>query len=281
MSDQATAWARSVRVGGSSKKLVLLVLANHADPQGFVSEHCTQAEIATESELSERQVRRILRELSPWFERGRRPGEGGGRQSDTFRLKMREVPVILGARRRQPDNLSAQATGQIEQGNRTFAGGQPDTGGRLTATGHSPHTPLVFSPSKRTPKGVPKGSPAPEPFEQLWAMWRERDAIRRAKRKPALEAFQRLTRAGADPARILAGARAYLQSPEKTADGGKFMPDLFRWLRDEVWADWASEAAPSQQIDWAKREAWFRERGEWLERWGPRPDSPDYRGAAA
>lgn len=257
-------WARRMRVGGASRKLVLLVLADQADNYGFVSEHCTQAEIAAESELSERQVRRLLRELSPWFEREHRPGEGQGRGSDVFRLKMKEMPTIVGVKPRQPDNMSAMATGHSTGGNRTNATGQ-------MATGHLPHTPSKNPISKRSPKGDPKGS---FHFDALWALWRTKDLIRRAKRKPAFDTFERLVRGGADPQRILAGARSYLASAEKTAEGGKFMPDLFRWLRDEVWADWSEEDFSEALRIWSVSERAYWDRAKY----GPAPNEPGYRG---
>lgn len=105
------AWARSIKTGSVGRKAVLYVLANHAIKDGVVHD-CPQKAIAEEAELSERQVRTILADLERIgvIERERRPGQGRGRQHDIIRLRMAELPLILGANRnRQPEKSSAGA----------------------------------------------------------------------------------------------------------------------------------------------------------------------------
>jgi len=258
-------WARSIRVGKSGAKLVLLVLADRASPEGVVHD-CTQIDIAEEAELTDRQVRQLLNYLeqdAKIIDRERRAGDGRGRQNDIITLAMSRTPVIVGAKRRQPENTSASPNRKI----------LPQKNLPVGATGNLPQTPSKILPlQKGTLKGTPKGSPSAdcfEAFEALWELWRSKDLIRRAKRKPAFEAFQRLVRGGADPRRILAGARAYLADPRKTEKGGEYMPDLFRWLRDEVWADWLEEADAAR----ARAIRIYREHGFWDPANGDPPDT--------
>jgi len=103
------AWARSIKTGSVGRKAVLYVLANHATSEGVVYD-CPQTAIADEAELSERQVRTHLSDMekSGVIARERRPGKGTGRQHDIIRLRMAELPLILGAKRnRQPEVISA------------------------------------------------------------------------------------------------------------------------------------------------------------------------------
>lgn len=257
MSDAAMAWARQVRVGKSGAKLVLLVLADRASPSGIVND-CTQQDIAEEAELTDRQVRQLLAYLehdAEIIDRERRAGDGRGRQNDVITLAMTKRPMILGAKRRQPEKSSGC-------GNRKNL---PQKNLPVGATGNLPQTPSkILSLQRDNLTVIPKGSPS---FEALWALWKAKDAIRRAKRKPAFDVFERLVRSGVDAERILAGARAYLANPEKTKDGGQYMPDLFRWLRDEVWADWCDVGEAELQ----NRQALFELDGTWHESWGPKP----------
>lgn len=267
MSDRAMAWARSIRVGKSGAKLVLLVLADRATPDGIVHD-CTQVDIAEEAELTDRQVRQLLTYLEhdvEIIERERRAGDGRGRQNDIISLSMSKTPLVIGAKRRQPEDISASRNRK----------NLPQKNLPVGATGNLPQTPSKILPlQKGTLKGTPKGSPS---FDELWTLWRSKDLIRRARRKPAFETFQRLVRGGADPADIVAGARAYLSQPDKIAEGGKFMPDLFRWLRDEVWADCLADSAPDYAEAlriWSASDHTFWDRSKY----GPAPNEPGYRG---
>lgn len=61
MSIQAVGWAIEVQTGSASRKVVLITLANYADPQG----DCwpSQATLARDTELSDRTVRTAMKEL--------------------------------------------------------------------------------------------------------------------------------------------------------------------------------------------------------------------------
>lgn len=132
MSREAYRWAWAQELPATAK-LVLLALAEHADPQGVCWPG--QSRLAGMCGLSVRHLRRVCRELA---DRGllkieHRAGCGSGRFTDSYRLVCGTEPAA------QPDTATGWATGQMEQGNRTSAAGnrtsetgQPDTGVRQT-----------------------------------------------------------------------------------------------------------------------------------------------------
>jgi hypothetical protein len=277
-------WARAMRVGGSGRKLVLYVLANWADKHGFVSDHCSQAEISAETELSERQVRRIVNELEPWLERFHRPGNGQGRRSDAFRLRMKEMPAIVGAAR-QPDKLSTI-------GNRTFPVGQPDIshGGNRTfetqpdmpeATGQKEISPTPpkekTTPSKRTPKGVPKGSPveARRLLAELRPAMSETGNIR-SKPKLCDTALPPLLEVHGFDA-VLAAARRFYGSLDAQRDRGEFQPGL-QVVANDGRLEAMIQNSAAGAVDWAAAVRIHTEHGYWNPANGPAPDQPGYRG---
>lgn len=277
MSDAAMTWARSVRVGKSGAKLVLLVLADRASPAGIVSD-CTQRDIAEEAELTDRQVRQLLSYLehdAEIIDRERRAGDGHGRQNDIITLAMSKRPVILGRKRRQPEEFSASGNRKkLPAGQPEICDRQPEIFDRkilpVGATGNLPHTPsknITLTLSKGLANANPKGSPKNLHFEALLALWRTKDTIRRTRRKPAFETYSRLMRDGVSPDRIELGARAYLAAANNTRDGGQYMPELFRWLRDHAWDDWAEGA----EAEADRRQRIHAEHGYWNADWGPEP----------
>lgn len=107
MSSQAVAWAIVMQAGGPSAKAVLMSIANYANEYGEC--WASQQTIADGAEISVRQVRTILAGLVSrgLIERERRGGDGKGRQTDLLRLRMRELPAIITAKRReQPEDIS-------------------------------------------------------------------------------------------------------------------------------------------------------------------------------
>lgn len=295
MSSQAVAWAIVMQAGGPSAKAVLMSIANYADVYG----ECWQDQqtLAEGAELGVRQFRTILAAL---VERGlvvkqRRGGDGKGRKSDLLRLRMREMPVIITAKRKpeavaedrqpaisgnrqslpvavsecsQPENIAERATGNLEGGNR-----------QLIAATYNPTIPLPSNEGKRARGASPPG------FDEAWALWPKHH-----RQSSKAESLRRWAKLRADPAQLLAAIRAYLASPDATKvtpDGvrGGFVNAFEVWLSRyaEFWlervgqSDLLSPTAP----DWPRREAHFRDTGSWNDAWGPRPDSPEYRGAAA
>lgn len=93
MSNAALTWAMSTRVGSSTRKLVLLVLADRANDDNW-STWVGQETIAVETELSVRSVGRALAEMehAGVIERSQRRRGDGFRSSDLIRLNMAWEP---------------------------------------------------------------------------------------------------------------------------------------------------------------------------------------------
>jgi hypothetical protein len=149
VSSQAVAWAIVMQAGGPSAKAVLMSIANYANEYGEC--WASQKTIADGAEISVRQVRTILAGLISrgLIERERRGGEGRGRETDLLRLRMRELPAIITAKRRdqtddfskrqilpvtkQPEDISLAsgedfrgATGNLMGGNRKLTSDNPN-----------------------------------------------------------------------------------------------------------------------------------------------------------
>ena len=94
MSNAALTWAMSTKVGSSTRKLVLLVLADRANDDNW-STWVGQETIAAETELSVRSVGRALAELERdgVIERSQRRRGDGFRSSDLIRLNMQWEPA--------------------------------------------------------------------------------------------------------------------------------------------------------------------------------------------
>lgn len=178
-----------------------------------------------------------------------------------------------------PHPLRAAASQNTSTGG---VGGMGATGDRSATGGESPPIPpLVSSPSKRPPKGGPKGSPNPPGFDEAWALWPKHH---RQSSKP--ESLARWRKLDADPDRLLAAIRAYLDSPDArktTPDGvaGGFVNAFEVWLNRYAtfWLERTSRAAPNAgQPDWPRRLEAFQRHGFWRAAWGPRPTEPGYLG---
>ncbi len=91
MSAEARTWAKKQRTGSPFAKAVLVALADYA---GSENGECwpSQATIARETELSERAVRKYLRQLEDdgFIKRKRRGTKSGGRTSDLITLDMKD-----------------------------------------------------------------------------------------------------------------------------------------------------------------------------------------------
>jgi hypothetical protein len=138
----ASAWAKKIRTGSSSRKALLMVLAEYAtiidgwDPEGSDGRHYAwpgQGRLMAETEMGERALRDHLHtlETAGIIRRVRRGGSGEGRQSDLVILAVdddgpRPFPVGEPVDTSVDDNvdkgnrqnLPVGATGRFEQGNR-------------------------------------------------------------------------------------------------------------------------------------------------------------------
>lgn len=90
MSFQAMAWAVQQKVGSSSAKFILLILSNYADNAGVCWP--SQETLAADAEMTDRGIRKCVAFLA---EKGlvsveHRPGTGGGRSTNIYRLRLPE-----------------------------------------------------------------------------------------------------------------------------------------------------------------------------------------------
>lgn len=159
MSVRAITWAWDVPDLGTSERLTLVALADHAAPHGDNPQHqCwpSQETLSQRVCVSERQVRRILDSLEGrgLIKRERRSSKEG-RLSDRYWLPVWDE---------QPDNMSGSPTGHPRPSNRTPMSQQPDTDVQGTV---------------REPKENPQ---SPGDFDAWWAMWPNKKAKGDARR---------------------------------------------------------------------------------------------------
>lgn len=265
MSSQAVAWAIVHQAGGPSAKAVLMSIANYADAYG----ECWQDQItlAEGAEIGERQFRTILRGLMDrgLVERVRRGGQGRGRMPDLLRLRMRELPAILTAKRKpetdeqpaissnrqslpvavpddqQPAKIAERATGNFAGGNRQ----------------------MVAGTYKDNPT-IPTNPPYPPGFEAAWALWPKH--VRASSKRIAADRLSKLRIEG--PA-ILAAVSAYLRSPDATKDDRRFVPAFEVWLNKHA-EFWIERARPTD-AELKRRRDLYAYDGTWRDEWGPKP----------
>ena len=108
----------------------------------------------------------------------------------------------------------------------------------------SPRTPLKeINPTPELPIG---SSTAPEPsdhFEEFWTAYPKREGDN--PKKPARASFERAVRKGADPQRIIAGAKALsARHPTPTT----FVPQAVTWLNQERWSDAEPTGPPPANV---------------------------------
>lgn len=268
MSSQAVAWAIVHTAGGMSAKAVLLSLANYANEYGEC--WASQATIAEGAECSVRQARRILADLEQrgLIARERRGGAGTGRLPDMIRLRMRELPAILTARKRdetQPDNMAASppdkvssslATGQVVRG----ATGQIGGGNRTTVSDNPNNPILTLEPPAQKPTRASKASKHPIPPD-----W-----------QPSKALIERAAELGYSEREARFMGRQMVDHFEAT---GERRPG---W--DATFKTWVNRANPKQvrpaAAQWSgyvdaaelrRRQLIFEHDGTWRSEWGPIP----------
>lgn len=123
----------------------------------------------------------------------------------------------------------------------------------------------------------------PDPWKadpEFLAVWDGATPQMRRRSKSMAKAWAEWVKArkASDPAKILAGLRAYLrEDPDVQRTGG---PGLQHWLRDRTFEQWSAAADPSVSWTpdrWAAALAIWRESGRWGESLGPKPGEPGCR----
>jgi hypothetical protein len=245
---RASRWAWSLDLP-ATPKLVLLALAEHADDRGVCWPG--QERIARMCGLSVRHLRRVCADLEGrgWIRIEHRPGTGAGRRTDLYQLQLEgrgsdtRQPDMGGT---QPDSMtrgatghSGQATGHLEQGNRTSERGQPDTDVRQTVMEPS-REPVMEPPSEEPDQpGATTKTAGPvlkrrqeEGFDRFWEIWPKRVA-----KGDARKAWAKLDPDAELTDRILAAVQVANECEQWRRDGGRFIPYPATWLRRQGWED--------------------------------------------
>lgn len=235
---------RRCLVGGPGPKVVMMTLVSYAglDEDGRWSCFPSQERIAYESELSVRQVRRILADLEAQQYIGREPRQrpdGRGRNSDRIILQWDVIRAYgmdptgpIDTIHDQPDIMSARSD-------------QPDIDDR--PPGHSAHGSRAvvlsaFKASEQSEEQPPTSPPVPvgPSFDDFWAVYPRKDDKARARR-----AWPNAIKA-ADPEVIIAGAIRYRDDPHRYPG---FTKQPATWLNAE---SWDNAPLPSQRASTAR-----------------------------
>lgn len=136
-------------------------------------------------------------------------------------------------------------------------------------------------------QGEPPEKPKPATINEAFARFREAYPKRKGDdpRLPALKRFGAKVKAGADPERIIAGAKAFAAAQAKRgAAGTEFIPHSATWLNAERWEDMLGPEAgkplamsPAAEVEsWRLPVAnWRRDPATWTSHaWGPPPGEP-------
>lgn len=265
MSNKAMTWAIDCGVRGSHKLVLILLADCHNGSTGA----CFPAQqwIAEKGGIAKSTIQAVLNDLEEWgFITRETKALGRGKGSKTqFELHLDIFePQIIG-----PQNTGVRPTESSDL--------DPQNSG---------------SPYKDKPESEPEGTGSLGATCLMEKMWRAAPDMsrKRSSRKLVLAACKAQLKAGIPAEQIDSGWVAYLASPEAMKEGGKFVPALDRWIKDQKFEAWA-EAAPDPDLfdgsgpsaaEWpAELETSFQifsESGSWIgSRYGhhARPDSPE------
>lgn len=264
MSLRAIGWAWEQDLQPTAK-LVLLALAEcvHGRDDGD-SCYPGQRRLAEMCGVSDRQIRNVLRELE---ERGLietlpRPGSGGGRRSNVYRLAMpadgsETASEAPDATAQQPEMGFRQSVSGCGQGNRNAVSGgnrKSVSGGKRNVVSEEPEggtgrveseeptqisdrqEPLrdskqaTASSSSRVRRQLTEAQA--RRFERFWAVY-----PRRVAKGEARKAWRQLDPDDQLTARIVAAVERDKRSEQWRRDGGRYIPHPATWLRRESWDD--------------------------------------------
>ena len=170
MSVQASAWAWAVRGLPSHLRLTLLAVADACNADGFG--YPGQERIAGLVQCGERQIRYNLAALAKLglLEVFHRPGDGAGRKSNAYQLRLdvqdvsaatgNVLPVAEDAPEETSGNtvpgqpaIQRQITGSVAPGNRQCSAGQPEVQ-RLATGNAAPATDVILGGATGNPRGA-------------------------------------------------------------------------------------------------------------------------------
>jgi len=224
MSFTASKWARKMKVGNATGKIILIAIADHADDKG--AGFASQKTLADESECSLATVTRWLKtfEEKGILSRKKRYGEGGYRRSDSLHLNLHLTELHS----RELHSTELQNSLSI-------------------LTPHSDVAEPIREPKKEkdSKDTIPKKSKSKSDidleFEEIfWPQY-----PRRIDKQPALKSF-RAARKKTDLEIIMAGVLRY--AAERDGHDEKFTKYPSRWLNNKCWLNETEQpgAPPTQ-----------------------------------
>lgn len=280
MSKVAREWAKSQKAGSASAKIVLLVLADHADNGGL----CWPSR-ATIAELTELSVRSVVDQLKALEARGliardERNREDGSQTSSFIQLNLEHDEGVQelqgGVQELHPPVQDVHGGVQeMHPGGARLALLEPT----LEPLELGTNVPVASAaPSATTPMSEEPWIKDVE-FAKLWEIATP-EMRRRAKSKAKVWPEWRKIRKATDPASVLGGLVAYLSGdPDVKRTGG---PGLHIWLRDRTFEAWACDEPTELGAAWTD-ERWavavgiWRAEQRWDDRLGPEPGRPGCR----
>ena len=227
-------WANSQTVGNPIGKWILVILADHADEDGYCWPR--QDTIAKRAEVSRETVSRHLKMLE---EKGFIRKAQRGRQSDKNRLA-----YYL--------NFECDAGSHLAHQSVTEDHTNCDGGSHSNVT--EDHIPYKEEPSVPTFKEPTPHNPPTDLFERFWKAYPSRSPHDNPK-KPARKKFEAAVKAGADPEQIIAAATYYAQ--RMSEEDRKFVAQAQTWLSQERYLDQSDlpdPAATRENIEQRMRE---------------------------
>lgn len=285
MSIEAMAWAKKVRVGDQSARLVLFVLADYADADGLT--YPSFATLAHDCEVDRKTVIRAIKRLSDkgFLSIEPRKRGNGSASSNLYRLSLAAPQCAPSPAGR---STGGQASLPLTGGGDPAPGGWSQNGTRVVPQVSPPELPLIItSPSEIAPRARQSGTlatdmrgtgldPAVKADNAAWG---------RALRLLTDQGGLSDTRARRFFGRLLArnGVRASDLGDAMAAAEANGTADPQSWLARAAkgLADARGSAAPTPTPDTWDAARWSialevaAEKGGWPAAWGARPGSPD------
>lgn len=236
MSHQAVKWAfrQDLKQGA---KLVLIVLAEHADSSGYAFPG--RRLIMREASVSSRSLPRAMRVLIE--ERKLVRAEQrliAGRLRDGYVLLADPADLRMPATRRKPSAGDAASGGATAANLAHRTDGVRRQSGRRSEPNWRAHikNEPPLEPSKEKAPSADVGRRPGDAFDMFWSVYPHPagDPM-----KPARDQWLEALRTGADPDQVIAAARAYATSLRARENRWQACAQAKTWLKEERWRDWA------------------------------------------
>jgi hypothetical protein len=237
MSHEATSWALEQPVGGT-KKIVLIGIGSHADRHGRNAWPSVDT-LALYANVDPRSVQRAIAELVAEGYVIREVGAGGLRNMrDSSRPNLYHLNLDRPNPRfdRNPGEVVHRGDASVTPGGdaSVIGGGDASVTGGVTPVsppgGDASVTLTTIEPSGLTTPLPPKGG-APG-FYAVFAEYPRQTA-----KAKALRMWQAIDPDAATQQAMLQSIRAWRLDPSWQREQGRFVPQLWKWLRERRWED--------------------------------------------